>query len=246
MENAISVLIVEDEEIWTQSLTLILNDFGYNVVNAANTVEAALAAFAADNFDLALIDINLNGLSSGIELGKIVSGLYHKPFIFVTSDRAHSLKDAAMAKPSAYLTKPVNESSLFIAIQNAINNFSNNIVADPESNDEAFSSFFVKHGNRYKKIDWKDIVYLSAGKNYISAFNAVDKCEYYIRGTLQKTMRDIIPEQMKKQFIQVNRSEVVQFSFIQEVMADEVKTQYKNFPVSESLNKELRKRMRIV
>jgi hypothetical protein len=51
---------------------------------------------------------------------------------------------------------------------------------------------------------------------------------------------------MKKLFVQVNRSEVVQFSFIQEVMADEVKTLYRTFPVSEGLNKELRKRMRIV
>lgn len=246
MENAISVLIVEDEEIWIQNLTLILQDFGYTVAATATTVDAALAAFSGNDFDLVLVDINLNGHSSGIELGKIVSNLYHKPFIFVTAGHGHSREAAALAHPSAYLTKPVNESSLFIAIQNAINNFSNNTIADPDVRNDDFSSFFVKHGNRYKKIDWKDVVYLSAGKNYISAFNAVDKCEYYIRGTLQKTMRDIIPDQMKKLFVQVNRSEVVQFSFIQEVMADEVKTQFRSFPVSEGLNKELRKRMRIV
>lgn len=246
MESAISVLIVEDEEIWIQNLTLILEGFGYAVAKTATTVDEALAAFGNNNFDLVLIDINLNGYSSGIELGKIVSGMYHKPFIFVTAGHGHSREAAALARPSAYLTKPVNESSLFIAIQNAINNFSNNLVADPDTGNQELSSFFVKHGNRYKKIDWKDVVYLSAGKNYISAFNAVDKCEYYIRGTLQKIMRDIIPDQMKKLFVQVNRSEVVQFSFIQEVMADEVKTLYRTFPVSEGLNKELRKRMRIV
>ena len=247
MENEISVIIVEDEDIWIQNLHLILKDFGYNVAKTARTADEALAAFSSCDFDLALLDIHLDGKSTGIDLGKIVGTLYHKPFIFITSSSGHSIKEAALSHPSAYLPKPINPSSLFIAIQNAINNFSNRQPANfNKQGTDTLSSFFVKQGNRYKKIDWKDVVYLSAGKNYISVFNAADKNEYFIRSSLQKTMQYVIPRQFQQQFIQVNRSEVVQHSFIVELLNDEVKTDYKNFPVSEAYIKDLKHRLHII
>jgi DNA-binding LytR/AlgR family response regulator len=246
MKKTTSVIIIEDEEIWVQSLSILLQDLDYSVAGIARTTDEALTAISSTDYDIALLDIHLNGRTSGLELGKILSGMYHKPYIFVTSSTGHSRQEAAEAKPSAYLTKPVDESSLFIAIQNALNNFTDNRIADPETKNEAPSCFFVKHGNRHKKIEWKDVVYLSAGKNYISAFNAADKCEYFIRGSLQGIIRDSIPRHMRHDFIQVNRADVVQFSFIEEVLADEVKTTYKTFPLSETLHKELRGRMNII
>ncbi len=246
MENEISVLIVEDEEIWIQNLHLILKDLGFAVANTVSTVDDALSAFAENNYDLILMDINIDGRNSGIELGKIVSKLYKKPFIFITASHDHKIKDAAEAKPSAYLTKPINSSSLFIAIQNAINNFNNQQSTPDNIEDNNFTSFFVKNGSKYKKIDWKDVAYLSAGKNYIGIFNAADKSEYYIRSSLQKILQHQIPKQLQKQFIQLNRSEAVQFSFVQEVKHDEVKTIFKSFAVSESFSKDLKSRLNIL
>jgi DNA-binding LytR/AlgR family response regulator len=247
MENVISVLIVEDEEIWTRTLQLVLSDFGFSIAGTANTVEGALEAFATCDYDIILMDIHLNGKSSGLELGKIVKKIYNKPFIFITASKEHSIREAADAQPSAYLPKPINPSSLFIAIQNAINNFNNNqTVATAKDEDESFSSFFIKQGNRYKKIDWKDVPYISAGKNYVGVYNSVDKTEYYIRSSLQKTLQHIIPRHLQKQFIQVNRSEAVQLSFISEVANDEVRTAFKSFQLSESFGKELRQRLNIV
>jgi DNA-binding LytR/AlgR family response regulator len=248
MENIISVLIVEDEEIWTRTLQLILKDFGYSIARIANNVEDALTAFSECDYDIILMDIHLNGKNSGIELGKIVKKLYKKPFIFITASRDHNFMDAAEASPSAYLPKPINPSSLFIAIQKAINNFNNDQVAIPGKEDDnaSFSSFFIKQGNRYKKVDWNDVSYLSAGKNYVSVFNTIDKTEYFIRSSLQRTLQHIIPKNLQKNFIQVNRSDAVQLSYIHEVVNDEVKTAYKNFAVSESYNKELKSKMKIV
>jgi len=247
MEKSISVLIVEDEEIWVQNLQSILEDLGYTVAGTASTLEAALKAIDTVSFDIALLDIHLNGQDTGIALGSILRRLHARPFIFITAaSKDHSMQDAVEAGPSAYLIKPVNESSLFIAIQNAIHNFSNDVIATPNRENQDLSCFFVKHGNRYRKVEWKDIVYLSAGKNYITAFNAADKCEYYIRGSLQSILRDTVPDALRSDFVQVNRADVVQFSFIQEVMPDEVRTEFRTFPLSETLNKELRKRMKIV
>jgi len=245
MEHTISILIVEDEEIWMYSLSKMLEDFGFAVAKIVSTVDDALSAFSNCEYDLILMDINLGGKNSGIELGRIVNKLYKKPFIYITASHGHEIRDAASANPSAYLPKPINSSSLYIAIQNAINNFSNYLPSS-QYDDIGLDSFFVKHGNRYKKVSWKDVAYISAGKNYIGVFNTTDKTEYFIRSSLQKTMQHLIPKSLQKQFIQINRAEVVQFSFILEVMNDEVKTAYKSFPVSEGYGKDLRNRLNIV
>lgn len=246
MEDRISVLVIEDEEIWIKNLQLILKDFGFEVASVVTNAEDALTALSKANYDIILLDINLNGKSVGIELAKVINTLYKKPFIFITASDGHTLKAAAETQPSAYLTKPINPSSLYIAIQNALNNFNNRQSASPDKKDEEhFTSFFVKQGTRYKKIDWKDIAYLEAGKNYVGVFNAIDKTEYYIRSSLQKTLQHIIPKHMQNQFIQVNRAEVVQFTFILEVVNDEVKTAFKNFTVSELYSKELKNRLNI-
>lgn len=243
MEEEISVLIVEDEDIWVQTLKLILRELGFTVVKAVSSTDDALHAFATCKYDIILIDIHLHGKSSGIELGNVVNKLYHKPFIFITSATELDLKEMAGAKPSAYLRKPVNSASLYIAIQNAISNFSNN---EDKHEEEMLQSFFVKQGNRYKKINWVDVAYLSAGKNYVSVFNSVDKTDYYIRSSLQKVIQSIIPRNLQKNFVQVNRSEVIQLSFIHELINDKVVTGYKNFVVSDMFNKELKNKLNIV
>jgi len=246
MENEISILVVEDEEIWIEQLHLILNEFGFTVTKAVSTVDDALAALSSSEYDLVLLDIHLNGQNSGIELGKIINKLYNKPFIFTTASNYHLMKQVTDSKASAYLTKPINPSSLFIAIQNAINNFSNNQPASVKADEGNFTSFFVKQGARYRKINWEDVAFLSAGKNYTSVFNAADKTEYYIRSSLQKILQYQIPKQLQKQFLQVNRSEAVQLSFIQEVMNDELKTAFKSFAISETYSKELKNKLHIL
>ena len=156
MENAISILIVEDEEIWIESLHRTLAEFGFSIAKTVTNVNDALTAFGNCEYDLILMDIHLDGRNSGIELGKVVNKLYNKPFIFITASHDHHIKEAAIVNPSAYLIKPINPSSLFIAIQNALYNFQNKHTAVVKTGEDDFTSFFVKQGNRYKKIDWKD------------------------------------------------------------------------------------------
>ncbi|RYZ55204.1 MAG: response regulator [Sphingobacteriales bacterium] len=248
MHENISILIVEDEDIWIRNLQLSLEDFGFDVVSTAKSLSEALIAFKEHHYDLVLLDIHLDGKNTGIELGKILTSIYKKPFIFITASfDSHTMQEAAAARPSAYLTKPVNTSSLFIAIQNALHNFSVHHTASiVDMNETMFQSFFVKNGSKYKKIDWQDVVYLSSGKNYISVFNARDKAEYPIRSSLQNALHYIIPQKMQSQFVQINRSEVVQLQFILEITGDQIRTEYKTFTLSEGFSKDIRKKLNIL
>ncbi|QKJ32766.1 response regulator transcription factor [Mucilaginibacter mali] len=248
MQHDISILIIEDDAMWSQSLKNNLVDFGFTVVGTPNTFQNAITALNSLNYDIALLDINLHTRNEGIELGKMLTNLYRKPFIFITGNFDKQTMDQAVeAKPSAYLTKPVNPVSLYVTIQSAINNFNNKTVAIAAKPGETDSdSFFVKLGDKYKKINWKDVVYLTSDKNYTVIFNAVDGTEYYIRSSMNRTLQYIVPKHLQGKFIQVNRAETVQLSFITELIADEVYTPYKTFTVSENYIRDLKKQLNII
>jgi len=247
MQEEIKIIIVEDEEMWLKSISVSLFDFGYTIAGTASSFESAVSLFSGVEFDIALLDIHLGADNKGLELGKMLSAYYKKPFIYITAEAGrHSLQEAVSTKPSAYLTKPVHPSSLAGAIQLAINTAYH--FAEPENNTDLSQStvFFVKQGNKYKKIDWTKVVYLKSDKNYTAIYHEPDKTEYFIRSTLSKTLNFIIPSSLRASFVQVNRAEAAQTGYITEIAADEVKTAYKSFVLTEVFAASLKKAIQIV
>lgn len=247
MREETAVLIIEDEELWAKSLSANLDDFGFTISGIATDFESAIKELNKANYDIVLLDIHLDGKESGIELGRMVRNLYRKPFIFITASYdAQTAQVAVASQPSGYLTKPVHPASLFATIQAAIHNFSENAGSAYFQQVDAQPSFFVKQGEKYKKLFWEDIVCLRSEKNYTGLLNAEDNNTYFIRSTLPKTLRFLIPQPLQKNFIQINRSEAVQLSFINELIKDEVKTPFGQFVVTESNLKELKERLHII
>ena len=248
MTEEIKILIVEDEVMWSKTISNILNDFGYTIAGVAGDFETAITMLNTADYDIVLQDIHMNGKTSGLEIGKMISSVYKKPFIFITSSTESDILAAAVsAGPSAYLTKPVHRASLIATVQSAINNFSNRVspafsATTPDDND----IFFVKQGAKYKKLNWANIVYLRSDKNYTIVFNAPDKTDYFIRSSLAKTMSFIIPEYLHKSFVQINKAEAVQIPFILELSAYELKTAFKTLTVSDVYMSDLKKAMKVV
>jgi CheY-like chemotaxis protein len=73
------VLVVEDEMLVLLMTEDLLKDLGCTSVKAAATVEQALELVAANDFDVAMLDMNLNG------------------------DRTHAIADALMARGVPFL-----------------------------------------------------------------------------------------------------------------------------------------------
>ncbi len=248
-QSDIRVLIVEDEEIWAKAISMDLEDFGYSVAGIASTFdEAVIMLKDADTYDLALVDIRLNGRNMGIEAGRLINTLYKKPFIFMTATHGlHSFEAVHEVQPSAYLTKPVNPSSLVIAIQNALNNFTEKIAAignkEPE-NKEHF--FFIKNGNKYKKIVWENVVHLRADKNYTYFLNSTDKGAYPVRSSLSKTYEFLVPADLKSRFVQINRSDIIQLPYVTELAGSEIITLYGNYTCSDMYIKDIKRLLHIV
>lgn len=247
MNTEIDVLIIEDELVWVNTLRNTLNDFGYNIVGTASDFEAAISALNKKNYDLVLLDIHLQGKNRGIELGGMIHNLYHKPFIYITgTERSYTLQQIADTCPSAYLTKPFDPGSLVVAIQNAIGNFTEQRAPDELQSEKEYDFLFIKYGTRYKRLEWKDIVFLRSEKNYTALHNAADRHDYHLRSTLPRTMKFIVPPSLRPDFVQVNRSEAVQISYIKEVTQEEVRTDYGAFAITGTYMDGLRRFLKMI
>ena len=96
------VLIVEDEPLILVDLELALSDLGYRVVAKAQDLVDGLILAEKSDVDIAVLDVNLAGLSSS----KIADVLLERgvPFLFVTGYTSrgiapHLRKTLRVAKP---------------------------------------------------------------------------------------------------------------------------------------------------
>ncbi|MFY7963929.1 MAG: LytR/AlgR family response regulator transcription factor [Chitinophagaceae bacterium] len=244
--NSIKVIIVDDEEIWATQLEMFAEKFGFEVVANFNDATNAMMQLAQLDFDIALLDINMNGKNIGIELGKLICNTYHKPFIFITgSFDHHTAQEAITAKPSAYLTKPFNDTSLYVAIHKAIDNFEKREVATSDKNNTT-ESFFVKVGNKYKRLEWQQVIALVSEKKYTKIKIANDDMEYLIGNTLPKTLQHILPKNFAHRFVQINRAEVINCNYITELKGYEVITTKGIFEATDGYIKQLKELLNLV
>jgi DNA-binding LytR/AlgR family response regulator len=241
----IKIIIIEDEEIWATQLELSLESLGFTVTAIFTNTTDALANINTTEFDIALLDINMDGKNVGITLGKMIQQIFHKPFIFITgSIDMHTANDAIEVKPSAYLIKPVNNTSLFVAINNALQNFQTQSISTINTTN-ANDFFFVKHGNTYKKIEWADVVALESEKKYTKVLVQKSNGTYLLNSTLKKTQEDIIPAGLKHKFIQINRAELININFVDSLKETIIITPQKTFEATEGYIKELKKALHI-
>jgi len=78
------ILIVEDEAILYERLRRVLVKNNYSVDTFTQSVKDAIGKIKIKQPDIVLLDINLEGELTGIDLGKQLSETYHIPFIYVT------------------------------------------------------------------------------------------------------------------------------------------------------------------
>jgi CheY-like chemotaxis protein len=96
------VLVVEDEMLLVMMIEDMLADLGSKSVTSAATVEKALALISAQVFDVALLDVNLNGNDSH-PVAEVLSAR-GVPFVYSTGNANRSLRDGYSDRP--VLKKP--------------------------------------------------------------------------------------------------------------------------------------------
>ncbi len=215
MSNKLKVLLFEDRKEDTLRLQETLLAQQMEVVGVASNIDEGLELVNTIDFDIALLDIFINGKPEGIELANEIGT--EKPFIFITSSiEASIFEKAKNTNPQNYLIKPFNPLELSFAIELAIEK--------AVAKEGAFSqkipichndSILIKKNKAFIKIKLKNIYSISVEGQYCNVNTDEDIFLLHI------SLTQLIKEFPEAQFIRVNRNLMVNTEKIKIVYPDD-------------------------
>lgn len=112
-DRNVRVLLIEDEPLIGMDMHDSLEDAGYDVIGPAVTVDEARQLIETADFDLAMLDANMNG--DPVDDLAVALTRHGKPFVFVTGYGREGLPKAFRQAP--LLTKPLTSSVAIAAIE---------------------------------------------------------------------------------------------------------------------------------
>ncbi len=111
-----SVFLVEDEAMIRMMVADMLEELGYSIVAETGEIEQALKLARTANFDIAILDVNVNGkLISPV--AEVIEAR-NRPFIFATGYGTQGLPPEYRDRPA--LQKPFQMENLAIMIERTL------------------------------------------------------------------------------------------------------------------------------
>ncbi|GAA3618066.1 LytR/AlgR family response regulator transcription factor [Flavivirga jejuensis] len=207
-----NIFLFEDDQEDVERLKTTLH-VNYNLI-IANTIEDGIEMINNVSFDIAILDIFIDGKPKGINLANTINTLSpKKPIIFLTSSLDRTVFECAKyTEPSSYLIKPFNPLELQYAIELAFEEFTQQPAAFATTNGVILQDYiFVKSDKIISKVNIKDIIYVETGANYCDLVTTDQK--YLVKISLQK----LLDETLKPLFIQVHRNYGVNIDMIKHI-----------------------------
>jgi len=247
--SKVRVLIVEDELLIAVEMASMLVDNGYSVIEIVDNVKEARRILEIHELDILLIDIKLKGDEDGISFANYVNDHYKIPLIFITSlvDR-QTVDRALLAKPSAFLVKPYNDSELKIAIQVALFNFENSNIAqddkqlEPTNSHYLFNQYvFIKDKHRLERVKLEDVLWMKAEGSYVNI--ATSQKEYLLTSdTLGSIMKKIDCPWL----LRVHRSFAVNFNEVDAIEGNSLHLDQINIPIGKNYRSMVKQQFNIL
>lgn len=183
------ILIVEDEIFIADYLMELLHEEDFTNIKMANNKEEALLLMKSFLPEIILMDINIHGENSGIDLVKLKND--NAGIIYITGQYDHNLMTQAFdTNPEAYLTKPIKKIDLIAAVRLLIHKQQSKFIT-------------IKDGYKKVKINLDDVLFIKSENNYID-IQLEDK-KFTIRQTLEHFLKEIHCEN----FLRIHRSYIV-------------------------------------
>lgn len=201
----LKIIVVEDEFSIRMDITRKLTNLGHEIVGSYDNYDQAIVSIIENEPDMLILDINLGGSKSGIDLAQNIDKKFDIPFIFLTaSSDAATFAEASKANPMGFIIKPFKLEDLRNNVELAYNNYTalkSKVVSEEIKNDE--DSFFVKHNGVFVHLMLDKITHIEAMDNYVKIF--ADQNRY----TLNLSLKDVVSKLPSKKFIRIHKSNAV-------------------------------------
>ncbi len=213
--SKIRILATEDDTLHEEMLRITIDNIGCELIDVVYKPSDLFLKLSATMPDIILMDIDLGGELSGIELIKEVNKRYDIPVIYVTSFAdSDTFKEAKKTFPAAYVVKPYKQAELQRAIELAIYNKPDkqNFKANLKSNVVANNHIYIKEDQALVKIELDAIKLIQAFDKYCFLF-LEDK-----RHMIRARLKDLFKQLPHNHFCQVHRSYIVNTNAIDKIV----------------------------
>ncbi len=217
MKN-INILIIEDTVTEANTLKKHLETLNFNIVAIASSLKDALGIYFAEDIDLVIIDVFLNGAPDGIVFAEKVNEQTKKtkPFVFLTShmDRA-IFERAKITQPYSFLLKPFRKHEIAYTIELALEKYMAEKeqfynFTDQKDNYTEFS-FFVKKNHAFFKVPLSDVYYIEVEGRYSKI--VTEENSFLIQSALTELHKKLPQDQ----FLRTHRNFLVNKEQVKEV-----------------------------
>lgn len=215
--QTLSILIVEDEELFCLQLEAFILDLGYNLIGTTDNSEDAIKLIRKKRPDIVIMDIKINGKYDGIEVANKLSDTQTK-FLFVTSfnERAE-YERAKQTSFIGYIIKPFDQLTLKSIIEYSIQQKQEYITEKKKNYElkeaETKNSILVKHNGHLYKVIYQDILFIEA-KGKLSVIHTKEK--NLISNT---SLSKFISKLPSKEFVQIHKSYLVNINQITKLIS---------------------------
>jgi CheY-like chemotaxis protein len=179
------ILWIDDEIELLKSHVLFLKSKGFDVETVTNGRDA-IDRVNKGNFDLALVDEMMPGMSGLETIEKIKEENSALPVVMITKNEEESLMEKAIGrKISDYLTKPVNPSQILLACKK--------ILEKDKISSEHISRSYMKEFREISNRLYGDLDY----EDWINIYTKLAEYEVEFDDHPDLGMKDMLQEQMK-------------------------------------------------
>lgn len=163
-QQPLKCLIVDDEQIAIKGIANHISKLDFLTVNA--TCSSALEArgiLENQSIDLMFLDINMPYLS-GIDFLK---SLDEAPLTILTTAYSEYALEGYQLNVVDYLLKPISFQRFFQAVTKAAHIFRTQLLLQNNGIEETTREMYIRQGDAFTQISWKDILYVEGMQNYL-------------------------------------------------------------------------------
>lgn len=239
--NALNILIVEDELPIAESLQEILEILNHQVAGIASSYDEAVNLLKQEQVDLVLLDIQLKGEKSGLDVAETINDQYDLPYIFTTAFADETtIQRAKELGPYGYIVKPYGMKDINPAIEIAFQNYKRSSEIKGDQGQFLSNHLYIKANSKLIRLNDDDILYIEAKGDY-ALFKTPDK-GYVVHSTIKNAADKMNPQK----FLKVHRSYVVNLDKIKDIEDSSILIDDKVIPVSRQHKPDLMKRIDLI